>query len=84
MKRLEVNPSNEHYYTEDFISGFRCGTKRQFESDLAVLDKIKAELAQDSFMDVSGSKFVFVSRVNQIIDKYIGKEKKNEKMQKGN
>lgn len=46
MKRLEVNPSNEHYYTKDFISGFRCGTKRQFESDVAVLDKIRAEIIE--------------------------------------
>jgi len=36
----------------------------------AVLDKIRAEIEQDSFMDVSGGKFIFVSRVNQIIDKY--------------
>jgi len=46
MKRVEVNPNNEKYYTKDFISGFRCGTKRQFESDLAILDKIRAEIEQ--------------------------------------
>ena len=35
-----------------------------------VLDKIRAEIEQDAFKDVSGSKFIFVNRVNQIIDKY--------------
>lgn len=34
------------------------------------LDKIRAEIEQDAFKDVSGSKFIFVNRVNQIIDKY--------------
>ena len=46
MKRVEVNPNNEKYYTKDFMSGFRCGTRIQLESDLAVLDKIKAEQIQ--------------------------------------
>lgn len=44
MKQLEVNPSNEKYYTKEFISGYRCGTKRQFESDLAIINKIRAEI----------------------------------------
>ena len=35
-----------------------------------VLDKIRAEIEQDSFKDVNGSKYIFVNRVNQIIDKY--------------
>ena len=51
MKRLEVNPSNEHYYTKDFISGFRCGTKRQLESDLTVIDKIRAEIDKPVIRD---------------------------------
>ena len=41
-----MNPNNEKYYTKDFMSGFRCGTRIQLESDLAVLDKIKAEQIQ--------------------------------------
>ncbi len=36
---------------------------------LEVLDKIKAEIEQDAFKDVNGSKYIFVNRVNQIIDK---------------
>ena len=37
-----------------------------------VLDKIRAEIEQDAFKDVNGSKYIFVNRVNQIIDKYRG------------
>lgn len=33
MKQIEVNPSNKPYYSEDFIKGFECGTKTQFEAD---------------------------------------------------
>lgn len=36
----------------------------------AVLDKIRAEIEQDAFKDVNGSKYIFVNRVNQIIAKY--------------
>ena len=33
------------------------------------IENIKAEIEQDAFKDVSGSKYIFVNRVNQIIDK---------------
>lgn len=39
-------------------------------SKRAELEKIKAEIEQDAFKDVNGSKYIFVNRVNQIIDKY--------------
>lgn len=35
-----------------------------------VLDKIRAEIEQAAFKGVDGEKFIFVRRVNQIIDKY--------------
>ena len=35
-----------------------------------VLDKIRVEIEQDAFKGVDGSKYIFVNRVNQIIDKY--------------
>lgn len=35
-----------------------------------LLDKIRAEIEQDAFKDVNGSKYIFVNRANQIIDKY--------------
>lgn len=34
------------------------------------LDKIRAEIEQAAFKDVNCSKYIFVNRVNQIIDKY--------------
>ena len=35
-----------------------------------VLDKIRDEIEKDAFKDINGSKYIFVNRVNQIIDKY--------------
>lgn len=35
-----------------------------------VLDKIRAEIEKTALADVNGSKYIFVNRVNQIIDKY--------------
>lgn len=35
-----------------------------------VLDKIRAEIEKDAFMDVNNSKFISINRVNQIINKY--------------
>lgn len=35
-----------------------------------ILEKIREEIEQDAFKDVNGSKYIFVNRVNQIIDKY--------------
>lgn len=33
MEQITFNPNNEPYYSEDFIKGFECGAKRQFEAD---------------------------------------------------
>ena len=33
MKQIKVNPSNKPYYSDDFIKGFECGTKTQFDAD---------------------------------------------------
>ena len=38
-----------------------------------VLDKIRTEIEQDAFKDVNGSKYIFVNRINHIIDKYKAK-----------
>ena len=35
-----------------------------------VLDKISAEIEEAALDDANGSKFIFINRVNQIIDKY--------------
>lgn len=39
-----------------------------------ILDQIRAEIEQDAFKDVNGSKFISVNRINQIIDKYRGEQ----------
>lgn len=33
--KLEMNPNNRKYYSEDFIKGFECGVERQFNVDVA-------------------------------------------------
>lgn len=35
MKQITFNPSNEPYYSDDFIKGFKCGAQRQLEADKA-------------------------------------------------
>lgn len=35
-----------------------------------VLDEIRAEIEVDALEDVNGSKYIFVNRIIQIIDKY--------------
>jgi hypothetical protein len=42
--------------------------KRQAITD--ALDKVKAEIDQDAFKDINGSKYIFVNRINQIIDSH--------------
>lgn len=37
---------------------------------ISVLNKIRSEIEQTAFKGVDGEKFIFVRRVNQIIDKY--------------
>ena len=34
MKLIKVNPNNTAYYSDEFIKGFECGAKRQFEADM--------------------------------------------------
>lgn len=51
----------------DFISNLP-NVKPQSKTD--ILDKIEAEIDDEAFKDANGSKYIFVNRVNQIIDKY--------------
>jgi len=43
--KLEINPNNRKYYSEEFIKGFECGVERQFNADMeektAVLKKVE-------------------------------------------
>lgn len=45
---------------------------RKYQKQERALDKIRSEIEQDAFKDVNGSKYIFVNRVNQILDKYKG------------
>ena len=33
MELIKINSNNRPYYSNDFIKGFECGAKRQFEAD---------------------------------------------------
>lgn len=35
MKQIKVNPSNEPFYSKEFVRGFNLGAQRQFEADNA-------------------------------------------------
>ena len=62
---------------EAFINKPCCISGEVCEHDKnVVLDKIRAEIEQDAFKDVNGSKYIFVNRVNQILDKYKGEVRK--------
>lgn len=54
------------------------------ESEVYVdaLEKIRTEIEQAAFKDVNGSKYIFVNRVNRIIDKYKAKPKDIEVQEK--
>lgn len=54
-------------YPNDEVSRL---VSKLIKDKVAEFEKIKAEIEQDAFNDVNGSKYIFVNRVNQIIDKY--------------
>ena len=56
--------------------GEAIDTMRKYQKQEQVLDKIRSEIEQDAFKDVNGSKYIFVNRVNQILDKYKGEVRK--------
>lgn len=60
----------------DVIDANNCNKIIKALEQEPVLDKIRAEIEQDAFKDVNGSKFIFVNRVNQIIDKYKSESEK--------
>ena len=34
MKQISFNPAHKHLFSEEFITGFNEGAKRQFENDI--------------------------------------------------
>lgn len=56
--------------TKKAFEMFEADYEARLKADMvAMLDKIRAEIEQEAFQDVNGSKFIFVNRVNQILDK---------------
>ena len=41
IEQITVNPINEALFSADFIKGFRCGAKRQFQADVEEIAKAK-------------------------------------------
>ena len=57
MKQIKVNTSNKQYYSDDFINGFECGTKAQFEADKYIINRIKEakeEIERNAYPIVHG------------------------------
>lgn len=61
-------PKSEWEHDHEILKAYSDGAS-------AVLDNVRAEIEQDAFKDVNGSKFISVNRVNQIIDKYAEEDK---------
>jgi len=74
MNRLEINPDNEKYYSKEFMQGYKCGTKSQFDEDAKVLEQIRQEIEQNAYPIVHGvnnhEKGMTLYGILQIIDKY--------------
>ena len=72
MNRLEINPNNEKYYSKEFMQGYKCGTRSQFDADVNVLEQIKEEIANldDAEYEFEGY-YKAVNDALQIIDKHI-------------
>lgn len=71
MNKLEINPNNEKYYSKEFVQGYKCGTKNQFDADAKLLEQIRNEIANEKG---TFPKEHYV----RIIDKYKAESKKEE------
>lgn len=72
MNRLEINPNNEKYYSKEFMQGYKCGTKSQFDADVKVLEQIRDEIeALPRELPTDARNMVRRTRVLEIIDKHI-------------
>ena len=69
MNRLEINPDNEKYYSKEFIQGYKCGTKSQFDEDVEVLDKISQEI-KEYYINNHYMEKHYCTDVLEIVDKY--------------
>lgn len=70
MNRLEINPNNEKYYSKEFMQGYKCGTRCQFDADMKVLEQISGEIK--ALITINGTADYSNGVMNclNIIDKY--------------
>jgi len=75
MKQIKVNPSNEPYYTEDFIKGFEYGTKAQFDADkeefINRIKEIREEMYEESHAVDDWDSAIDLDDAFKILDKLI-------------
>ncbi len=68
---VKIDGKDSIVYSSKFVELLELIPTMLAKADMVViLDEIRAEIEQEAFKDVSGSKYIFVNRVNQIIDKY--------------
>lgn len=65
-----LDHTEEKTTIDEILTGTFREKDRQINFAIEELEKIKKEIEQDAFKDVNGSKYIFVNRINQIIDKY--------------
>ena len=72
MYLIDVDKFISYLIFSKHIDSLTCGEVKEAVEmcKVDVLDKIRAEIEQDAFKDVNGSKYIFVNRINQIINKY--------------
>lgn len=75
MKQIKVNPSNKTYYSEDFIKGFECGTKAQFDEDkeefINRIRELREEMYEESHAVDDWYSAIDLEDAFEILDKLI-------------
>lgn len=75
MKQIKVNQSNKQYYSDDFIKGFECGTKAQFDADkeefINRIKEIREEMYEESHAVDDWYSAINLDDAFEILDKLI-------------
>jgi hypothetical protein len=75
MKQIKVNQSNKQYYSDDFIKGFECGTKAQFDADkeefINRIKEIREEMYEESHAVDDWYSAIDLEDAFEILDKLI-------------
>ncbi len=71
IKLMKINGKDNIVYSAKFVELLELIPTMLTKDDMvAILDKIKDKVEKDAFKDINESKYIFVNRVNQIIDEY--------------